>query len=174
MEMQIRSGFWNLFQERITVTEFRTAASGSYLTATNTPAYGTGFELSVADRAADNNQLWVLDETDTCIVQSEMENGSIEPQAANVTKGDSLEVTATPAEGYEIASVAVNGSVLSEDSYKISETGVLTFTLSDITENQYVTVIAREPEVPVLTATAGYRTEETGIPDRRNSGSGGL
>ena len=132
-------------------------ASGSYLTATNTPAYGTGFELSVADRAADNNQLWVLDETDTCIVQSEMENGSIEPQAANVTKGDSLEVTATPAEGYEIASVAVNGSVLSEDSYKISETGVLTFTLSDITENQYVTVIAREPEVPVLT---GLRVTE--------------
>lgn len=86
-------------------------------------------------------QIWILDETDTCIVQSEMENGSIEPQAANVTKEDSLEVTATPSKGYEIASVAVNGSVLSEDSYKISETGVLTFTLSDITENQYVTVM---------------------------------
>ena len=132
----------------------RNEASGTYLTATNTSAYGTGYELSVADRAADNNQIWILDETDTCIIQAEMENGSIEPQAANVTKGDSQEFTATPAEGYEIASVTVNGSVLSEDDYTISEEGVLTFTLSDITENQYVTVTAREPgepEVPVLT-----------------------
>ena len=123
----------------------RNTAAKTYLTATDTPAYGTGYELSVAEKAGDNNQIWKLEETDTCIVQAEMENGTISPEAVSVSKGELVDFTASVKEGYEVVSVLVNGVALDKTSYIVSEDGVLTFTLSDIVENQYVTVIAREP-----------------------------
>lgn len=159
------SQIWVL--ERVTGMEgyyrIRNTATGTYLTATDTPAYGTGYELTVAEKAGDNNQIWKLEETDTCIVQAEMENGTISPETASVSKGDSVEFTASVKEGYEITSVLVNGTALDETSYSVLEDGTLTFTISDIAENQYVTVIAselgKEPEMTSLKVTLPSKTQ---------------
>ena len=128
-------------------------ASKTYLTVTNNRAYGSGYEMSVAERAADNKQIWKLEETDTLILQAAIDHGTIEPQAATVTKGESKDYTVTAAAGYEVASITVNGKALEKEAYQLSAGGVVTFTLTNITENQYITVATEEAEIVVADKT---------------------
>lgn len=137
---------WNIEPSESGDARYKIQNIGSsfYLAATQERAYGSGYQLTVAEASEADEQRWLLEESDTRIIQAAIGHGTVTPQKKTVSVGDSISMTAVPADGYEITGVRINGEEASKAVYKIDADGVLTLHLRRIHENKTVNIITEE------------------------------
>ena len=144
----------------------KNVAGNTYLTLGNTLL--SGYSLSAAEKnERDSTQIWTLEAADVYIVQPEVTNGTADPQVKSVAKGANCDFTVTADEGYEIDSITVNGTALDKSDYTVSEEGIVTFTLRNITENTYVVVTNVKKNATEFYA---WKEHETMLPLRKLKG----
>ncbi len=140
--------------------------SSRYLTLGD--GFFTGYYLSAADKNEGNQaQLWTLEATDIRLVQAEIVNGTVDPQFKAVTAGENCDFTVTVDEGYELVSITVNGALLDEKDYEVSDEGTVRFARSNITENTYVMITNVEKDATEFYA---WKDHETTLPLRKIQG----
>ncbi|MBR3945990.1 MAG: fibronectin type III domain-containing protein [Bacteroidales bacterium] len=99
------------------------------------------------------------------------ENGTIDPASAEVMLGYDKDITITPAEGYEIASVIVDADT--EDEEDVSEEltyddGVFTYTFENVTANHTIHATFRELQTYTITVNITGNGTVVAIDDDEN------
>lgn len=100
------------------------------------PENGSQFQTTI--QVTDNVKITVSFMQVFTVTVSCNENGSVTSTASLVDYGTSYDVTVTPDSGYSAGSILVNGTAVTD--FIADENGVVTFTVSHVTEEQQVHV----------------------------------
>lgn len=116
--------------------------SGLCVTRGDTVLYGAGRNvMQTAEDLSNDAQVWSLEASGNYVIQASAENATITPETARTKAGGSQEFTVTANKGAQLKAITVNGEGL---AFTADSEGKVTFTLENITSNQYVTVTALE------------------------------